>query len=156
EVVRSTGHGFSGIARVRLLQILEERCRELGVRLAFETDVQDLAGFLARSGRALLGGPVDLVLAADGVRSGIREAHAAVFKPTLEPGRCRYVWLGTTLPLEAFTFFFERGPHGWFTAHAYRYDAAMSTFIAETSEETWRASGLDRATADESLAYLEA
>jgi len=147
----SGGHGFSGIARKRLLGILQERASGVGVELQFETEVGDLAGF----------DDADLIVAADGANSRIRAARAGVFGPSLDRRKCRFVWLGTTLPLDAFTFLFERTEHGWFAVHAYRFQddvpagAPVSTFIVECREETWLAHGLDRAGTDETVAFCE-
>jgi len=145
RVVRSWGHGFCGIARRRLLAILQERARELGVVLRFKSEVPGLA--------AVAG--ADLVVACDGVNSAVRAAHADAFRPTLETGRSKYVWLGTRRLFEAFTFLVRQDRHGLFQVHAYRFDADTSTFIAECDGETWRRAGLDAATSEESVAYLE-
>ena len=148
ERVRSHGHGFCGIARRRLLDILEARCREAGVALVFDTTVEDEVE-LARRYRA------DLVLAADGIHSAIRARHADVFQPEVEEQRCRFVWLGTRKRFAAFTFAFEETEHGWFQAHAYQYDGETSTFIVETLDATWAASGLAAMAPDEALAFCE-
>ncbi|MGI4843339.1 MAG: bifunctional salicylyl-CoA 5-hydroxylase/oxidoreductase [Janthinobacterium lividum] len=144
----SGGHGFCGIGRKRLLNILQERCAALGVRLEFEHEVRDEAA-LARAYRA------DLVVACDGVNSAIRQRHAEVFQPEVEQRHCRFVWLGTRKKFDAFTFAFEETEHGWFQAHAYQYDGDTSTFIVETPEETWRAAGLEAMDQQEALAYCE-
>ena len=146
--VTSHGHGFCGIARKRLLGILQARCEDAGVALVFDTDVTDEVA-LARCHGA------DLVVAADGVHSAIRTRHAAVFQPDLQEGRCRYVWLGTRRRFAAFTFAFEQTEHGWFQAHAYQYDEQNATFIVETLESTWRASGLADMDAASTLAFCE-
>ena len=146
--VTSHGHGFCGIGRKRLLDILQARCRELGVELAFDTRVEDV-GEVARRYRA------DLVVAADGVHSAIRQQHADVFQPEVEERLCRFVWLGTRKRFDAFTFAFEETEHGWFQAHAYQYDGETSTFIIETLDETWRASGLAEMEQDAALAFCE-
>jgi anthraniloyl-CoA monooxygenase len=142
RVLRSGGHGFSGIARRRLLQILQERCTELGVRLHFQHEMDAL--------------PVaDVVVAADGINSKVRTAHEDVFQPTIEPGKARFIWLGTTRRFEAFTFIIRDTDHGLFQVHAYPFDRDTSTFIVETDPETWRRAGLDAASVDESVAFLE-
>lgn len=146
--VTSHGHGFCGIGRRRLLQILQERCLRLGVRLVFETRVDDPAA-LARAYEA------DLVVAADGIQSAVRTRHAEVFAPEVEQRRCRFVWLGTKRRFDAFTFAFEETEHGWFQAHAYQYDADTSTFIVETLESTWRACGLADMDGAATLAFCE-
>ena len=145
QTIRSGGHGFSGIARRRLLQILQERCLELGVRIDFETEVDATDVFAA----------ADLVVAADGVNSRIRTAHADVFRPDLELGGSRFIWLGTGKVFDAFKFFLRDTPHGLFTVHAYPFDAHTSTFIIETDEECFRGNGLHAMSVDESIAYCE-
>ncbi|MBV9233031.1 MAG: bifunctional salicylyl-CoA 5-hydroxylase/oxidoreductase, partial [Candidatus Eremiobacteraeota bacterium] len=144
--MRSGGHGFCGIARKRLLEILQRRAEEVGVLLAFRSEI-DAIEPLRRD--------CDLFVGSDGVNSRVRATYAASFVPTLQQGRCRFVWLGTTLPLDAFTFLFERTEHGWFTVHAYRFDEELSTFIVECREETWRAHGLDGADTEQTIAFCE-
>jgi anthraniloyl-CoA monooxygenase len=148
RTVTSGGHGFCGIGRRRLLAILEQRCRELGVTLHHECEAGDVAG-LARIHAA------DLVVAADGVHSAVRRRYADVFQPEVEQRDCRFVWLGTRKRFDAFTFAFEETRHGWFQAHAYRYDDRMSTFIVETLESTWHASGLADMAGEQVLAFCE-
>ncbi len=145
KVIRSGGHGFCGIARRRLLQILQERCAELGVVLEFSRESEDL-GELAGA---------DLIVAADGINSRIRTARAEVFQPSIEPGKARFIWLGTTRRFEAFTFIIRDTEHGLFQVHAYPFDQNTSTFIVETDPETWRRAGLDSASVEDSVAYLE-
>ncbi len=145
RTITSGGHGFCGIGRKRLLNILQRRCEALGVRLVFETEVTDEAAF----------GPQDLVVASDGINSALRSKYAHVFEPFIERRRCRYIWLGTRRRFDAFTFAFEKTPWGWFQAHAYRFDAETSTFIVETPESVWKAAGLDRMSTDESVAFCE-
>jgi anthraniloyl-CoA monooxygenase len=146
QVLTSTGHGFSGLSRRTLLQILVSACREAGVHLCLERDVadpEDLRG-------------ADLVVAADGANSAVRERYRESFRPAVDLRPNRFVWLGTTKPFPAFTFHFLRDPHGLWRVHAYQYERGCSTFIVETREATWRAAGLDRATEDESLRFCEA
>jgi anthraniloyl-CoA monooxygenase len=145
EVVTSTGHGFSGLARRHLLDILQRRAAALGVELAFETEIGDLAPYR----------DADLILAADGVNSRIRDLHAAHFVPQIDWRPNRFTWLGTTRQFAAFTFLFKENAHGLWRVHAYRFDATHSTFIVETTEAAWRAAGLDEASEDESVAYCE-
>ena len=144
RTIRSGGHGFSGIARKHLLAILQKRAAELGADLRFETQADDIAA---------LRNECDLLVGSDGVNSRVRQTYAPEFGPRLSTGRCRFVWLGTTLPLDAFTFIFERAEHGWFTVHAYRFDDEMSTFIVECREETWLAHGLDKADTAATIAF---
>ncbi|MGE0582153.1 MAG: bifunctional salicylyl-CoA 5-hydroxylase/oxidoreductase [Steroidobacteraceae bacterium] len=143
--IRSSGHGFCGIGRKRLLNILQARCEELGVRLVFETDVQDDGQYP----------DADLIIASDGLNSRFRAKYAATYQPDIDVRRCRFVWLGTSKLFEAFTFAFEETEHGWFQAHAYRYDNQTSTFIVEAPEEAWLKAGLDRMEKEEAIAFCE-
>jgi anthraniloyl-CoA monooxygenase len=145
RTVRSGGHVFSAIARRRLLEILQRRCREVGVELAFQRELPDLAAFADR----------DLVVAADGVNSTARRLLEPHLRPTLDVHRSRFVWFGSDLPLDAFTFVFRGTPHGMFQVHAYPFDAETSTFIVETTEATWRAAGLDQAGEEDSIAFCQ-
>jgi anthraniloyl-CoA monooxygenase len=144
RTIRSSGHGFCGIGRRLLLEILQRRCAELGVRLRFETEVADDTGIDA-----------DLIVAADGLNSRIRARYASTFQPNVDLRRCRFVWLGTHRRFDAFTFAFENTPHGWFQAHAYRFDGDTSTFIVETPEPVWHAAGLAEMAKEESIAFCE-
>src|SRR5690606_6634155 len=148
ERIRTTGHGFIGIGRKRLLNILQARCEELGVRLVFETDVQDDQE-IARRYHA------DLVIASDGINSRVRSRYTDAFQPDIDLRRCRFVWLGTTTVFDAFTCAFVQTEHGWFQAHAYRFEPGLSTFIVETPEQVWRAAGLDAMSQEEGIAYCE-
>ncbi len=145
EVLTSTGHGFSGMSRQRLLDILQHRCAGLGVTLEFQKEVSDLAAC----------GEADLILAADGVNSVIRARYAEHFRPQIDWRPNKFVWLGTTFPYPAFTFLFKESEHGLWRVHAYRYDASMSTFILETTETAWRRAGLDQADEDQTIAFAE-
>ncbi|MGA7355332.1 MAG: bifunctional salicylyl-CoA 5-hydroxylase/oxidoreductase, partial [Candidatus Cybelea sp.] len=146
HTIVSGGHGFCGISRKHLLAILQARAAELGVELNFQYEVDDVAAERSRC---------DLLVGADGINSRVRNTYAATFQPVLDRRKCRFVWLGTTLPLHAFTFLFERTEHGWFTVHAYRFDEELSTFIVECREETWLAHGLDTAETDQTIAFCE-
>jgi anthraniloyl-CoA monooxygenase len=145
RTVRSGGHVFSAIARRRLLEILQRRCRQVGVELAFQRELADLEPFADR----------DLVVAADGVNSTVRRLLKPQLRPSLDVHRSKFVWFGTDLPLDAFTFIFRTTPHGIFQVHAYPFDADTSTFIVETTEDTWRAAGLDQAGESESIAFCQ-
>ncbi|WP_394693675.1 bifunctional salicylyl-CoA 5-hydroxylase/oxidoreductase [Hyphobacterium sp.] len=144
-VESSGGHGFCGIGRKRLLAILQDRAAALGVNLHFEveTDPANLPD-------------ADLVIAADGINSRIREQYADVFKPDIDVRANKFVWLGTHKVFDAFTFAFKETPHGWVWAHAYRFDNDLSTFIVECSEETWRGLGFDQMDQDETCRACEA
>ncbi|HEX2296198.1 MAG TPA: FAD-dependent monooxygenase [Actinomycetota bacterium] len=144
DVVRCGGQVFSGMARRRLLDILQTRCEEVGVTLRFETEVGP--GDV---------GDYDLVVAADGIHSRFRAAHAAALGPRIVEGRARYVWFGTTCPFDSFTFVFRPAEPGLFQAHVYPFDGSTSTFIVECDEATWRRAGLDAATESESIAFCE-
>ena len=146
--VRSGGHGFCGIGRKRLLNILQDRCLELGVQLVFEMDVQDDQAVAAQY-------QADLVIACDGLNSRIRSRYADTFKPDVELRDCRFVWLGTKKTFDAFTFAFEQTEHGWFAAHAYQFDDTTSTFIVETPEAVWKAHGLDQMSQEDGIAFCE-
>ncbi len=143
----STGHGFCGIGRMKLLLILQERARELGVDLEFQHEIDDPEPFMKSH---------DLVLAADGLNSKSRAAFADVFRPDIEIRKCKFVWLGTHQKFDdAFTFIFEETEHGWVWAHAYQFDADTATFIVECSEETWEKFGFGRMSKEESIATCE-
>jgi anthraniloyl-CoA monooxygenase len=146
-VQRSGGHGFCGIGRQRLLTILQERARQVGVNLCFETEALDADVYRK---------DYDLVVAADGINSRVREKYAERFKPDIQVRACKYVWLGTRQKFDdAFTFIFEETPAGWVWAHAYQFDADSATFIVECSEETWRKFGFDRMSTEETIAACE-
>jgi anthraniloyl-CoA monooxygenase len=146
QVLTSTGHGFSGMSRQTLLDILQRRAAELGVTLRFSTEVAEPSAWAG----------ADLVVGADGVNSSLRLRYAAHFRPAIDWRRNRFVWLGTTCPFPAFTFMFKESEHGLWRVHAYRYDARHSTFILEATEETWRRAGLDEASEDETAAFVAA
>ncbi len=145
RTLRSGGHGFVGIGRKKLLNILQRRCEALGVKLEFEREVDSDADYP----------DADLVIASDGINSKIRQKYASVFKPDIVTRPNRYIWLGTERLYDAFTFLFEKTEHGWFQAHIYKFDDTTSTFIVETPDDVWRAHGLDRASTDDSIAFCE-
>ena len=143
--VTSTGHGFSGLSRKSLLKILADRCRALGVRLCFEREIADPEEVRG----------ADLVLAADGANSAVRERYREHFEPSVDLRPNRFAWFGTSRPFPAFTFYFKSSPQGLWRVHAYQYQPDRSTFIVEAREDTWRAAGLDRADEAASLAFCE-
>lgn len=145
RVITSGGHGFCGIERKRLLNILQRRAVRLGVELVFEQAVDDLSGVA----------DADLIVAADGINSSVRTRHAAAFGPQIDIRRNKFIWLGTHRAFAAFTFIFVETEWGWFQAHAYRFDIDTSTFIVETTEENWRRAGLDRMDAAASVGFCE-
>src|SRR3982751_1677062 len=146
ETITSGGHGFIGIGRKRLLQILQDRARELGVVLHFETEC-DPADPKWRG--------YDLVIASDGANSRFRDADPDAFAVDVDVRANKFVWLGTSKVFDAFTFAFEETEHGWIWAHAYRFAPDCSTFIVECSEETWTRFGFDRVSQDEAIAACE-
>jgi anthraniloyl-CoA monooxygenase len=133
-IQRSGGHGFSALSRKRLLNILQERAEDVGVTIHFLTDAPPLDELSAT---------YNLVIAADGANSTIRAQRSKAFDPSLDRRHCKYMWLGTDLVFEAFTFHIVESEFGIFQIHGYPYDATMSTFIVETDEATWRRAGLD-------------
>lgn len=148
--IRSGGHGFCGMGRIKLLNILQERAASLGVKMKFSERIENLDQF----------GDADLILGSDGLNSVVREMHADHFKPHIDNRKTKFVWLGTTKTFDAFTFIFKNNEHGWFYNHAYQYGLNQqgqpaSTWILETHEDTWRNAGLDKATEADTLAYFE-
>jgi anthraniloyl-CoA monooxygenase len=145
ECVSSTGHGFSGMSRHTLLHVLQEQACAAGVELLFEQEIASLAAFAG----------ADLVVAADGVNSTMRRLLHDRIATIVDQRPNRFVWLGTTKPFPAFTFYFKHDAHGLWRVHAYQYGPDRSTFIVECREETWKAAGMDRAGEDETAAFLE-
>jgi anthraniloyl-CoA monooxygenase len=143
RVIRSGGHRFFGIRRTDLLRILQNRSRELGVRLQFEQEVQNINL------------SADLIVAADGINSGIRSQFSEFFRPNIVNGSNRYIWLATRKVFKSFTFIIRENPDGLFIVHAYPFDKDLSTFIVETDEQSWRNAGLDHATEEESVHYCQ-
>ena len=144
--ITSGGHGFCGIARQRLLTILQERAADLGVELRFETEVTDPHPYTSE---------YDLVVASDGANSITRRTWEGEFRPGIDTRKCRFIWLGTRKKLDAFTFSFKETPYGWFSLHAYRFDDERSTFIVETPEPNWFRAGLDKMEPEESIRFCE-
>ncbi|MGO8949210.1 MAG: FAD-dependent monooxygenase [Ktedonobacterales bacterium] len=145
QLIRCGGHVFAGLERKLLLQLLQARCRELGVSVSYNTeltDISELDGY-------------DLVVAADGAHSLVRSAYAKTFQPSLISGKAKFIWLGTDKVLDAFTFIFRENEHGLFQVHAYPFSGYTSTFIVECSHDTWQRAGLDTASPEESIAYCE-
>ncbi|HKE71510.1 MAG TPA: bifunctional salicylyl-CoA 5-hydroxylase/oxidoreductase, partial [Nocardioidaceae bacterium] len=134
HVLTSGGHGFAAMSRRRLLEILQERCRELGVTVHFRAEAPDVAELAASH---------DLVIASDGANSATRARYADTFEPTLDRRRCRYMWLGTDLVFDAFKFYIRETPYGVMQIHGYPYDASGSTFIVEMHDDVWRAAGFE-------------
>ena len=144
--ITSGGHGFCGIARLKLLQIFQSRAAELGVKMLWEQEITD---------PDIYANEYDLVVGADGVFSTTRAKHEAHFNPRIDLRTNRFIWLGTKKKLDAFTFAFKQTEFGWFNLHAYRFNEEMSTFIVETPETTWLKAGMDKFEADQSIAFCE-
>lgn len=145
QTIRSGGHGFAGIGRKRLLNILQDRARSLGVDLRFEDEVDDAHALGA-----------DVVVAADGLNSRVRNGDPETFGVDVDIRSNKYVWLGTTRSFDAFTFAFVETPHGWIWAHAYQFEPGASTFIVECTEATWRGLGFDAMDQDQTCRAAEA
>ncbi len=141
----SSGHGFAALSRKTLLQILQQRCTELGVHLEFNHEIPDLDAVP----------DADLILGADGVNSFVRDSLAEYFKPTIDWRKCKFTWLGTDKPLDAFTFIFKETEYGLFQVHAYPFEQGLGTWIVECREEVWRAAGLDTFDEAQTVAFCE-
>ncbi|MGR3363592.1 MAG: bifunctional salicylyl-CoA 5-hydroxylase/oxidoreductase [Maritimibacter harenae] len=145
--ITSTGHGFCGLGRKQMLLLLQDRARELGVELKFETEVDDIDALKQE---------YDLVVAADGINSKTRKRYEHAFKPEIDTRACKFVWLGTHAKFDdAFTFIFKNTEHGWIWAHAYQFDADTATFIVECAEDTWLNFGFDKMDQEEMIAVCE-
>jgi anthraniloyl-CoA monooxygenase len=144
--ITSGGHGFCGIARIKLLQILQARAAKLGVKLFFKSEVADPEEYVSK---------YDLVVGADGASSVTRRRYESEFQPNIEVRKNRFIWLGSRKKLAAFTFDFRETEWGWFNLHAYRFDADWSTFIVEMPEKNWLAAGIDKMEAKQSIALCE-
>ena len=142
--IRSRGHAFSAISRKALLGILQRRAAALGVELRFETEILDASACDA-----------DLVVGADGVNSTVRPWRRQALRPNVTPYASRFVWFGTDLVFDAFTFVFRATEHGIFQAHAYPFDATTSTFIVECNETVWQRAGLDALDEEQTLAFCQ-
>ena len=143
----STGHGFCGIGRHKLLLILQKRAIELGINLNFETEAEAAVNYMER---------YDIVVAADGLNSKTRNEFDNVFKPDIDMRTCQFVWLGTHQKFDdAFTFIFEKTEKGWVWVHAYSFDDDTSAFIVECSQQTFDAFGFANLSQQESILICE-
>lgn len=143
EKITSSGHGFAGMQRLKLLQILEARAKELGVVILHDVVIDSIEKYKDS----------DLIIAGDGVTSFIRDQNAAEFGSDVVFRPNKFVWLGSTMAFDAFTFYFNEYEGGLWRAHCYQYMPGNSTFIIETTEDTWRKAGLDNATEEDTVAY---
>ena len=139
------GNKFSGIARLKLLQILQHRCAQLGVRLRFRTEARDVETLRTES---------DLRVGADGINSAVRQKYGESFRPQLGVGRNRYVWYGTNKLFHGLTLTFREAEAGVFAAHSYKFNRTTSTFIVECDEQTWTQAGFQKMTDAETRDYL--
>ena len=141
--IASRGHGFAGMQRLKLLQILEARAKELGVTMVHDVIVDNLDDHQ----------DADLIVAGDGIASFIRDQHVDEFAADVVMRPNKFTWLGSTKAFDTFTFYFNQNEHGLWRAHCYQYMPGQSTFIIETTEDTWRKAGLDKATEEDTVAY---
>lgn len=144
--VNIAGNGFCGCSRKTLLKLLHQRCREEGVNLHFEQNIDDLSQYK----------DADMILASDGIGSGIRSQYEKEFGTKIVLKKNRFVWLGSTKPLDAFTYFFRTTPHGTIVAHTYQYEAGMSTWIFECSDETWQKFNFEVTNEEDTIAKISA
>jgi anthraniloyl-CoA monooxygenase len=147
KTINSQGHGFCGMSRLKLLNIFHDRCDELGVDIQFNTDITDVD--------QLHTDDYDLVVAGDGLTSILRERYQDDFGTTIDWRRNKFCWLATSKPLDDFEFIFRSNEHGWWWVHAYRYEEGNTTWIVETSEETWAAAGMADFTEEQTRSYCE-
>jgi anthraniloyl-CoA monooxygenase len=145
QTLRSGGNGFCGCSRVALLNILQDRGRELGVQMRFQREVNGLDEFPDSH----------LIVIADGINSKIRSLHSSHFQPSVDLRPNKFTWLGSTRPLDAFKYFFRETPQGVLLAHCYQYEADRSTWVIEMGEDTWRNFGFDKLSESEMLPVLE-
>jgi anthraniloyl-CoA monooxygenase len=139
----SGGHGFAGIGRKQMLILLQDRARELGVDLRFETEFDSAESYRR---------DYDLVVASDGINSRVRKEYEDIFRPDIDLRRCKFVWLGTHQKFDdAFTFIFEKTEHGWVWAHVYQFDDKTATFIVECLPETWDRWGFEQMSKEETV-----
>ena len=141
--LKSSGHGFCGIGRKKLLIILQDRARELGVNLKFEAEVGNISEYKNN---------YDIVIASDGLNSKTRNEYKGIFKADVDTRKCPFIWLGTNQKFDdAFTFIFEKTKYGWIWAHAYQFDSNTATFIVECSQSTFDKFGFSNLSQQESI-----
>ena len=143
EIVRITGNGFCGCSRKKLLQLLQQRCVEEGVNLHFEHPIEDVSSL-----------KVDYIVACDGINSAIRTQFESDFGTKTELKKNKFVWMGSTKPLDAFTYFFRTTEFGPFVAHSYQYEEGMSTWIFECSDETYQKAGFETTNETDTIAKI--
>ena len=139
----SGGHGFAGIGRMKMLLLLQQRARELGVDLRFQTQFATAEEYRH---------DYDVVVACDGINSTVRAEYADVFHPDVDTRLCKFIWLGTHQKFDdAFTFIFEQTEHGWMWIHAYQFDVDTATVIVECTQPTWDAWGFEHMSKEETV-----
>jgi anthraniloyl-CoA monooxygenase len=139
----SGGHGFAGIGRMQMLLLLQERARELGVNLQFQTEFKSAEDYRK---------DYDLVVGCDGIHSLVRKEYVDIFKPDIDMRHVKFIWLGTKQKFDdAFTFIFEKTPHGWMWAHVYQFDQDTATFIVDCMPDTWDRWGFDKMSKEETV-----
>ncbi|MEQ1863075.1 MAG: FAD-dependent monooxygenase [Micropepsaceae bacterium] len=143
--IRCGGNGFAGCSRLALLKILQTRCEDVGIGLHYQHLVDNLSAFA----------DCDVIVGADGINSRVREMYKDHFKPSLELKANKFAWLGSTRPLDAFTYFFKQTDHGLICAHTYQYEPGVSTWLFEMSAEAWADFGFDRLDEEASARLLE-
>src|SRR6267378_368467 len=146
EKISIHGNSFSGIARLRLLNILQARCEQLGIAIKFHQEISEIAQ---------LRHECDLLVGADGVNSSVRQAFAANFKPDLSVRPNKYIWYGTHELFHGLTLTFRETPAGVYAAHSYKFNQTTSTFIIECDQETWQSAGFATLNEDQTREYLE-
>ncbi|HEX2268822.1 MAG TPA: FAD-dependent monooxygenase, partial [Pyrinomonadaceae bacterium] len=139
------GNSFSGIARLRLLKILQRRAEQLGVEINYRTEIHDLEP-LRRD--------ADLFVGADGVNSTVRSRYAERFKPDLDVRSNRYIWYGTNQLFHGLTLTFRQNKAGVFAAHSYKFNQTTSTFIVECDPQTWERAGFVNMNDEDTRAYV--
>lgn len=142
----SGGHGFAGIGRKQMLILLQERARELGVKMQFETMFKSADEYRK---------DYDIVVATDGINSLVRKEYEDIYKPDIDTRLCKFIWLGTHQKFDAFTFIFEKTEHGWMWAHVYQFDDNTATFIVECLQPTWDGWGFVDMTKEETVATCQ-
>ncbi len=145
EKISIYGNPFSGISRLVMLNILQDRAEELGINLVFHKEINDLDSCK----------DADIIIVADGVRSIIRQKYAEHFKPDLSSRTNKYIWFGTNQLFNGLTLTFRQNEHGIFAAHSYKFNSTTSTFVVECDEATWRNAGLDAMDETASRLYIE-
>lgn len=142
--VQVQGNHFSRTSRIDMQAVLEQACREAGVRIRHQQRIEDVAR---------LAGEVDMVVAADGSNSAVRKQYAEHFRPAFERRRNKFAWYGTRQRFHPVSLIFREAEHGIFIAHSYQYSKDLSTFLVEVDPDSWRRAGLDTASEDDSRRY---